>query len=183
MVIVGLGNPGLKYAKTRHNTGFMFVDEVAKAQNVTFRLSKKHHCLIAETKQAQQLTLIKPITYMNNSGLALKSIFDYYRLTPEEILVVYDDLNLPLAALRIRKGGSDGGHKGMRSILEWLQTEQIPRLRIGIGATDADAVDFVLGKFRQSEIKQIRDVLALGPTLVDDLLTKGLDYIMNRYNG
>lgn len=184
MIILGLGNPGRTYAKTKHNVGFMFLDYLANHYRAKFMLDKKQKCLKATIKiKDQEVILIKPITYMNNSGHAIKNVIQYDEVTPDKLLVVYDDMALPTAQIRIRKSGSSGGHNGIKSIISVLQTDQFARLRIGIGSCDKDAINYVLSKFDKQEKNKIDNVIKLAPIIIEDLIVHGLDFIMNCYNG
>lgn len=185
MIIVGLGNIGKEYEATHHNVGFMVLDEVAKANNLTFKLEKKHQAFIAEyIYKGEKHLLIKPTTYMNNSGIAVRSVLDYYKKTPSDVFIIYDDLDLPLASLRIRKNGSAGGHNGIKSIIAHLSTQEFARARIGIKKEkEQDTIDYVLSKFSKKELDILKPTLELSPRMIDDLLSNGVDYIMNHYNG
>ena len=184
MIVVGLGNPGKEYAQTRHNVGFMFVDRIAKYYNWTFKLEKKFQSFISTgTLNGEKIILVKPITYMNNSGLAVRSIVDYHKATPDDVLVVYDDMDLPLAIIRIRLSGSSGGHKGMKSVIEHMGTEEIKRIRLGISYDHSDVIDYVLTPFSKTEFSQMESVLDKAPLIIADYLEKGIDYVMNNYNG
>lgn len=185
MLIVGLGNPGKEYEKTRHNIGFMFVDELAKVYNVAFKLSKKHQALIAEVNlKGQKHYIIKPITYMNLSGLAVRSVADYYHIPVEEILIVVDDLDLSVGQIRIKPSGSSGGHNGLKSIFGQLGTEKITRIRIGIAKNSRiDQKDYVLGNLSPQENKIIQDTISYAPNIIEDYLNNGVNFIMNKYNG
>ncbi len=185
MIIVGLGNIGKEYEKTHHNIGFMMIDKIAKVNHITFKLEKKFQALVGEyIYKGQKHLLIKPTTYMNNSGLAVKAIMDYYKADPCELFVLYDDLDLPTGTIRIRKSGSSGGHNGIKSIIQALQTETFARLRVGIAKKqEMDTISYVLAKFTKEEMVLIDKVLEKIPRLIDDLLEYGIDYIMNHYNG
>lgn len=185
MIIVGLGNVGKEYEATHHNVGFMVVDEVAKANNLTFKLEKKHQAFIAEyICNGEKHLLVKPTTYMNNSGIAIRSIMDYYKKTPKDVFIIYDDLDLPLATLRIRKNGSAGGHNGIKSIIAHLSTQEFSRARIGIKKEfEQDTIDYVLSKFSKKELDILKPTLEQMPRMIDDLLNHGIDFIMNHYNG
>lgn len=184
MIIVGLGNPGKEYAQTRHNVGFMFVDRIAEYYNWTFKLEKKFQSFVAGGNlNGEKVILIKPITYMNNSGLAVRSVMDYQKVSVNDILVVYDDMDLPLSTVRIRLSGSSGGHKGMKSVIEHLGTDEIKRLRIGIGHAESDVIDYVLTPFSKTEFQQMKTVLDKAPYIIADYLEKGIDFVMNNYNG
>lgn len=184
MIIVGLGNPGRKYAKTKHNVGFMFLDYLADYYRVKFTVDKKANCLKTIIKvNNNDILLIKPITYMNNSGVAVSAIIQKHAVSPEELIVVYDDMALNTAQVRIRKSGSSGGHNGIKSIIAQLQTDQFTRIRIGIGASMQDAAEYVLSPFSKQERTLIDNVIKLAPNIVNDLVNYGLEYIMNHYNG
>lgn len=183
MVIVGLGNPGLKYKKTRHNVGFMFLDEVAKANKVTFSLNKNLQCEIAELfiKNEKHL-LIKPITFMNLSGDSVYKVLNYYNIDVNDLIVIYDDMDLAVGQIRIRKNGSAGGHNGMKSIINNLSSQEFKRIRIGIGKPIYNSIDFVLGQFSKSEALMIQKSVEQAPNIIEDLVANGIDYIMNHYN-
>ena len=182
MVIVGLGNPGSKYEQTRHNVGFMFVDRLAESYNATFVLDKQKEAYIADIyMDGKKHLLVKPVTFMNNSGNAVRKILDYWNIDTSELIVVYDDMDLEVGKIRIRKVGSAGGHNGMKSIVAHIQTQEFKRIRIGIGRS-VDNIEHVLGKFKPSEKSLIEDALTLAPKLIDDYLAKGIDFLMNRYN-
>ena len=187
MLIVGLGNPGKEYAKTHHNVGFMFVDEVAKSYNVTFKLEKKFQCYIGEFIQnGKKHYLMKPTTYMNLSGHAVRLFSDYYHIERNDIFVIYDDMDLPIGARRIRKSGSAGGHNGMKSMIKEVGTSDIARLRLGIGRSKEDSqekvIDFVLSNFSKVEMNILNETLNISANIINDLLNNGIDYIMNNYN-
>jgi PTH1 family peptidyl-tRNA hydrolase len=182
MVIVGLGNPGLKYEQTRHNVGFMFVDRLAENFKATFVLDKQKEAYIAEIYiDGKKHLLVKPVTYMNNSGNAVNKVLNYWNIDPSELIVVYDDMDLEVGKIRIRKFGSAGGHNGMKSIIAHIQTQDFKRIRIGIGRS-FDNIEHVLGKFKPSERPLIEEAISMAPTLMFDYLAKGVDFLMNRYN-
>ncbi len=185
MVIVGLGNPGKEYHETHHNVGFMFVDKIASSYNVTFNLEKKHSCEVAQiVVNGKKHYLLKPLTYMNLSGKAVKSFCDYYKINNNEILVISDDLDLAVSAFRIRKSGGAGGHKGILSIINELGTNDFARLRIGIGRSEKKGVvDFVLSKFSKADKALIDDTISYAPNIFEDLVNNDINYIMNKYNG
>ena len=185
MLIVGLGNPGKEYEKTRHNVGFMFVDDLAEKYNATFKLEKKHQAMIAEFKiNNQKHYLLKPMTYMNLSGIAVRSFCDYYKIPANEIFIVVDDLDLDTGRIRIRKNGSSGGHNGLKSIFAHMNTENIYRMRVGIhNNKQTDTKDYVLGRFGVADMESINKTISLSRNITDDLIDKGIDYIMNKYNG
>ncbi|HKM29778.1 MAG TPA: aminoacyl-tRNA hydrolase [Bacilli bacterium] len=183
-LIVGLGNPGLKYRKTRHNIGFMFVDELIKQNKEKFSLNKTLKSEIATiTINNEKILVIKPQTFMNLSGEAVNLVRKYFQITIEDILVIYDDFDLPLGKIRIRPEGSAGGQKGMKNIIELLQTTEVKRLRIGININNSlDAVDFVLGKFSKDDSITISLVLEKANEIITSFINNNFENFMNRYN-
>lgn len=188
-LIVGLGNIGPKYEGTRHNLGFEVVDLIAKQHGFT-PMRERPFCtgavggLDLEGEDIHELILIRPSTFMNRSGLALRAILEEFDLTPEQMLVVVDDFNLPLGALRIRLGGSDGGHNGLASIIETLETDKFPRLRLGIGPVSdkEDVVDFVLSRFTEEERKQAEKMVAQAAKAAIFAVRHRLDEAMSQCN-
>lgn len=183
-LVVGLGNPGSKYEATRHNIGFEAIDRLA-AGGSGAKFTRKFEGLVAEIEiDFRRVLLLKPETFMNLSGRSVGQALRFYKLEPADVLVVCDDLTLPLGKLRIRGGGSDGGQKGLRDIAAHLGTENYPRLRIGIGDRGAvDAADFVLSRFRSAERPLIDDALILASQAIAVWVSQGLDAAMNRFNG
>src|SRR5436309_2769049 len=183
-VIVGLGNPGPKYAGTRHNVGFDVVDYLAAGPGCSpFR--EKFEAFVAEFKEGDEpVLLVKPLTFMNLSGRAVRAVLDFYKLPVEQVLIVCDDFNLPLGKLRVRAKGSHGGQNGLRSIQEHLGTDAYARLRIGVGQPDpGDAVDFVLSRFKPVERKAAEEAVATAAQAVLVWLRSGTEACMNRFNG
>lgn len=183
-LVVGLGNPGSKYQGTRHNIGFEAVDRIAEVgTGATF--TRKFDGLLAEAEiDFRRVLLLKPETFMNLSGRSVAQAMRFYKLDLADLLVVCDDLNLPLGKLRIRGGGSDGGQKGLRDITAQLGADQYARLRIGIGDRGPiDAADFVLSRFRSAERPVMDDALILASQAVAVWTAQGLDAAMNRFNG
>ena len=183
-LVVGLGNPGSKYQATRHNIGFEVVDRLAQGGSAV-SFARKFDGLIAETEiDFHRVLLLKPETFMNLSGRSVGQVMRFYQLGLADLLVVCDDLNLPLGKIRIRGGGSDGGQKGLRDISAQLGTDEYARLRLGIGQRgEMDAADFVLSRFRSSERPSIDDALILAAQAVAVWVTQGLPTAMNRFNG
>jgi PTH1 family peptidyl-tRNA hydrolase len=183
-LVVGLGNPGSKYEGTRHNIGFEVIDRLASGGSGA-RFSKKFEGLLAEVEiDYRRVLLLKPETFMNLSGRSVVPALRFYKLEPADLLVVCDDLNLPLGKLRIRKGGSDGGQKGLRDISAQLGTEEYARLRIGIGDRGPiEATDFVLSRFRPAERPVVEDALIDATQAVAVWVAQGADAAMNRFNG
>jgi PTH1 family peptidyl-tRNA hydrolase len=183
-LVVGLGNPGSKYQGTRHNVGFELIDRLAQG-GAAAAFSHKFEGLLAETEiDFRRVLLLKPQTFMNLSGRSVGQAVRFYKVAPSDLLVVCDDLSLPLGKLRLRPGGSDGGQKGLRDITSHLGTDQFPRLRIGIGDRDQiEATDYVLSRFRSSERPVIDDALILASQAVAVWVTQGIEAAMNRFNG
>ena len=183
-VVVGLGNPGPKYAGTRHNVGFLVLDSLAAAPDCgAFR--SKFHGLAAEWKvQGESVILLKPETFMNLSGRSVRSVADFYHLSPADILVISDDFNLPLGKLRVRGKGSHGGQNGLRDIQACLGTDEYPRLRVGVGQPGpGEAVDFVLSKFKPGERAAVEDGIARAGNAALIWVAQGLEACMNAANG
>ena len=181
-MIVGLGNPGKKYVNTRHNVGFEMIEAVASYYDIKIKKSKCN-ALIGEGKiKGKNVVLVKPQTYMNLSGESVGALAKFYKIDPENVIVIYDDIALDVAKLRIRANGSAGGHNGMKNIISHLKTEIFPRVRVGVGKPDCDLVDYVLQDFSKEETKQLIEVAKIMPQIIEDLLTEGITYSMNKYN-
>jgi PTH1 family peptidyl-tRNA hydrolase len=182
-VIVGLGNPGSKYHGTRHNVGFAVVDSLASAAGAE-RFAERFHAEIAEwNASGEKVLLVKPTTFMNLSGRAVRQVLDFYQVPVEGLLVVCDDVNLPLGKLRFRAKGSAGGHNGLRDIQNHLGTADYGRLRIGVDAPGHDLVDHVLSRFKPGERAVIEDAAARAAQAVEVWLREGIQVSMNRFNG
>jgi PTH1 family peptidyl-tRNA hydrolase len=184
-LIVGLGNPGMQYALTRHNVGFWVIDVLAGRAGVNL---EKECCrsLVAQVMLAgKRVVLAKPLTYMNRSGRAVRDLLQFYALQPEKLLVVYDDLDLPPGRLRLRSKGGSGGHRGMSSVLTFVGNDQFARLRLGIGRPAEGAengVDYVLAPFTADQEKSILKTVELAADAAETFLARGLAAAMNRYN-
>ncbi len=183
-LVVGLGNPGGEYAGTRHNVGYEVVDILAERHHIPVRKRTLRSVLGDGTIEGQRVMLARPMTYMNLSGEAVGAITRMYRIPPEQVIVVVDDINLPLGALRLRLKGSSGGHNGLDSIEHHLHTRDYPRIRIGVGgARPGGMVDHVLGRFRREEREAIADALQRAADAVETVLWDGFEKAMNVYNG
>ena len=182
--IIGLGNIGKKYTGTRHNLGFEVINLIARKWEIEPQAGDGDYYYAPKEYDNRIIRLFWPTTYMNNSGVAVKQILDGFGLSPENLLVVYDDINLPLGKLRIRMTGSDGGHNGMSSVIYNLETEGILRLRLGIGTLPegVDQVDYVLGKFSPDEAEILNKMLEKGAEAVLYLLRNRPEEAMNLYN-
>jgi len=179
-LVVGLGNPGPEYAGTRHNIGFMVVDRLAAQFGSTWEKSTKWDAL---TSKLGDTLLAKPMSFMNRSGYALVAIAQFYKIVTPEILVVLDDLALPLGRMRIRPSGGTGGHNGLESIIMQFGTEEIPRLRIGIGAAPRDGgVDYVLGRFFEEERPLVKSAIERGVEAIRCAVDNGVVSAMNTFN-
>jgi len=179
-LLVGLGNPGREYSGTRHNIGFLVLDRLAGAMGATFRAEKKWQ---AEAASNGGVWLLKPQTYMNLSGESVSALARFYQIEPARVLIVLDDMALPLGRLRFRERGSAGGHNGLQSILDHLGTQSVPRLRIGIGSTEAGAaVDHVLGRFAVDERPLVEQSLDRAVEAIRFAQENDLPSAMNRFN-
>ncbi|MBC8120205.1 MAG: aminoacyl-tRNA hydrolase [Gemmatimonadaceae bacterium] len=184
-LVIGLGNPGSQYANTRHNIGFMVLDRLAAQWGWPWRDNKRFKGLCAEgAGPASKLLLLKPTTYMNNSGESVRAVLDYYRFTAQDILVIYDDTALPTGKIRLRTEGSAGGHNGVKSLIAHLGTQTFARLRVGIDAKppEQDLADYVLGKFSPQQAERLPSVLEGAVKAVETALHEGLEKAMNRSN-
>jgi peptidyl-tRNA hydrolase, PTH1 family len=181
-LIVGLGNPGPKYRGTRHNIGFAVVDELARRGGVEFE-SAPVEALLARWRQRESL-LAKPLTFMNASGEAVGGLMRYFRIAPADVLVIVDEVHLPLARLRTRTRGSAGGHNGLKSIVEHLG-EDFARLRVGVGRGDQrrDLVDHVLARFEKDESADVERMTARAADAAEMFITSGIEAVMNSFNG
>jgi PTH1 family peptidyl-tRNA hydrolase len=186
-LIVGLGNPEPKYDRTRHNIGFDAVDALVSAWQMSWKDNKRFQGLLAEgiSPYGQKVRLLKPLTYMNRSGQAVRAVADWHKIPIESILIIYDDMDLPVGKMRMRLSGSAGGHNGMKSIIAHLNGQNFPRLRIGIGKSGdkLETIGHVLGKFSPSESEVMREVLNLSVQAIELSLKQGVEKSMSRYNG
>jgi PTH1 family peptidyl-tRNA hydrolase len=184
-LIVGLGNPEPKYDQTRHNIGFAVVDALAIAWGCGWQDHKRFQGWFSEKSRAgQKYYLLKPKTYMNLSGQSVRAVVDWYKLEPAEVLIVYDDMDLPLGRLRLRLSGSAGGHNGMKSLISHLGTQHFPRLRLGIGKADGtkDTIAHVLGRFAPTETPIVDKSLQLATEAIEYSLREGIPKTMSRFN-
>jgi PTH1 family peptidyl-tRNA hydrolase len=182
-LIVGLGNPGREHGHNRHNVGFQCVNHLAKAHGLVFEQRQARAKLAIGTIAGTRLILAKPQTYMNLSGQAVSGLVRWYKLPLSDLLVIYDDLDLPMGTIRLRPSGSAAGHKGMRSIIEHLKTDEFPRLRLGIGRPlDGDDVTYVLSNFTRAEAALLADVFERAVAAIECVLSEGLIAAMNKFN-
>ena len=179
-IIVGLGNPGREYAETRHNVGFMLLDRLAAHLNSPWKSDRAHKCELAS---APGVLLVKPQTYMNSSGESVGPLMRYFKRSPEQVLAVYDDIAFPVGTIKLRAGGSAGGHNGMKSLIAHLGTEKFPRLRIGIGVPGQKSmVGHVLGKFSPEEAPLLQESLLKAEAAALMILNEGFDKAANTFN-
>lgn len=186
LTIIGLGNPGLRYKWNRHNIGFHVIDLLAKTYKIKLRKNRYIPAFTGKGKiEGHDVVLMKPVTYMNKTGIAVKGFFKLYGDSPEEMLIVTDDINLPWNKLRIRKLGSSGGHNGLESIITEIGSSDFPRLRMGIGRpvnTKIDVVGHVLGNFNALEKKDLKDYCIKTNNVISVFLNKGIEEAMNKFN-
>jgi PTH1 family peptidyl-tRNA hydrolase len=183
-VVVGLGNPGAQYANTPHSVGFEVVDRIASECGATWEERRQFKCLMAKaTFAGQGVMLVKPQTFMNLSGESVAPVVKYHNATPADLLVIQDDIDISVGRMRIRKGGTCGGHNGIRNIIERLGTQDFARLKIGVGKDRANVVGHVLGKFDPETRKVMDQVVADAAKAAEAVLRDGPDRAMNAYNG
>jgi peptidyl-tRNA hydrolase, PTH1 family len=188
-LIVGLGNPGAKYDHTRHNIGFDLIDRLAKRWQISITEQRRFQGEVGEGLVAgKRIRLLKPSTFMNKSGQSVRAVLDWYKLEPQQVLVLYDDMDLPVGRLRIRFSGSAGGHNGMKSLIAHLGTQDFPRLRVGISKSAEagvakDTISHVLGKFAPEELRILPEVLNMAADAVEMALKQGTEKSMSLYNG
>ncbi|NLG33075.1 MAG: aminoacyl-tRNA hydrolase [Syntrophomonadaceae bacterium] len=181
-VIVGLGNPGRKYSDTRHNIGYRVLEEIARRSSIE-KEESRFDAIIGHIRIGGEKTLlVKPLTYMNLSGKAVQPLMRWFKLDLTDLIVIYDDMDLPPGTLRLRAQGGSGGHKGMASIIERLGSQEFARIRIGIGRPDNEAIDWVLGKFSPTEKKLMEEVIGQVAVAVECWVKQGIDRAMNEYN-
>lgn len=183
-LIVGLGNIGNKYTFTRHNVGFMLADSIALNNNLSFRENSRLKCLMTNLRNGvDDYLIIKPTTFMNLSGEAVRAVMDYYKIALEDILIVYDDLSLELGKIRFRANGSDGGHNGIKSVIQHLGTKDVHRLKIGIGPQpNLPSEVFVLQNFSKEELENLKGVLSTAKSGIECFFNEGIAVAQNKFN-
>ena len=185
-IIAGLGNPGKNYAGTRHNIGFDTLDVIASKNNIKFNKTKFRADFGEGIIGGEKVILVKPQTFMNLSGESIRPLRDFYKVPDENIIIIYDDISLPLGKLRLRGKGSAGGHNGMKSIIYQLNTDVFPRIKIGVGAPpheDFDLADYVLGKFGKDEIEILTKTVDKVNDAVESIIRNGVEKTMSKFNG
>lgn len=185
-MIVGLGNPGKEYDRTRHNVGFRVTDLLSETLKTKIDRLKFKALMRQITWQGQKLLLVQPQTYMNLSGAAVSALATYYKIKPERIIVIFDDISLPVGKIRVRRDGSAGGHNGIKSIIQSLGTDQFPRVKVGVGAKphpDYDLADWVLSKFSAQEEKDLAPAIKHAAEAALLITTEGVEKAASAYNG
>lgn len=180
-LVVGLGNPDKKYENTRHNCGFRAIDYYASKNNLKFKT--KFNSLYAETTiNNEKVILVKPQTYMNLSGTAVRNFVNFYNININDILIIYDDVDFETGAFKIKRNGSSGGHNGINNIIENLKTNEIQRVRIGISKTREELISYVLGTFSKEENEKINKLLPIISNIIEDFSIMSIDKLMEKYN-
>ncbi len=183
-LIVGLGNPGKEYDKTRHNVGFVCIDYIATQYSISVKKIKFRALLGEGTIGGEKVILAKPSTYMNLSGESVREMAEYYKVPPENIIVLHDDVSLPVGRMRIREKGSAGGHNGLKSIIYQLSSDNFIRIKIGVGAADeGKMVEHVLGRFSKADGEAVTKCVKLSADAVETVITNGTSQAMNKFNG
>lgn len=185
-LIAGLGNPGLQYEKTRHNAGFMAADKIAEKYGVQFTKRKFDSIYGEFTLGKTKVLLLKPQTYMNNSGSAISAAAKFYKIPTDRIIIMFDDISLDVGKLRMRRKGSHGGHNGIKDIIELMGTDEIMRIKIGVGERtnrDYDLKDWVLGKIPAEVLPDFEKALDRAADAAAEIIQNGIDSAMNKYNG
>jgi PTH1 family peptidyl-tRNA hydrolase len=181
-LIVGLGNPGARYSRTRHNVGFLVAESVAAGHGLDFR-EKADYRICDGSIDGERIVVMEPLTFMNRSGAAVRKVADRYHIPPERVIVIHDDLDIETGRLKIRRKGSSGGHKGVESIIQSIGSREFVRVKIGIGRDGEMPVEsYVLSKFRRDELPLIRDAVARAAESIVAIVAIGVDKAMNRYN-
>lgn len=183
-MIVGLGNPGKEYKNTRHNIGFMIVDEYVRRYNITSFKNKFNGLFAKVYRNGEYFILLKPLSYMNLSGTVVKRYASFFKIKPEDILVIHDDLDLPVGKIKIKYKGSSGGHNGIQNIIDNLKTEVFPHFKIGIDKNENIMYkDYVIGKFSKEDLEKINKIYSFSSDVIDDFLDSDIEKVMSKYNG
>lgn len=181
-VVVGLGNPGRKYSKTRHNIGFLAAEAFAEARGWEFQ-EKPDYRICRGSVGGETVVLLEPLTFMNRSGSAVRQVMSRSTATPERLIVIQDDLDMPTGRLRVRKTGSSGGHRGVQSVIECIGSKDFVRVKIGIGRDlFIPAEDYVLSKFSKAELSAVKDAVSRAVEAIEAIIAEGVDKAMNRFN-
>ncbi|MNY29525.1 Peptidyl-tRNA hydrolase [compost metagenome] len=184
-VVVGLGNPGKQYEETRHNAGFMVIERLAKSMGVEGKHEPRFEAMVGEGRLGtEKVILVEPLTFMNLSGRSIQKVLHFYKLTPDDLIVVYDDFAIPCGTVRVRLSGSAGGHNGISSTISCLNTQAFPRVRVGVGPLPpgASTTSFVLGKFRPDELPLLEQGLDDAVGALETAIRQGFTEAMQRFN-
>ncbi len=183
-LIVGLGNPEPEYSKTRHNMGFDVINQIAKKYGIDLSRSKFDGIYGSGSIEDQKIILLKPQTYMNLSGKSIKQFVDFYKIPIENVLVIYDDMDVNIGAIKIRKKGGPGSHNGAKSVVHELAKEEFPRIRVGIGkpVDEYDAIDYVIGKLEEETYQKLEEGIKKALQAIPEYIKNGIDSAMNKYN-
>lgn len=182
-LIVGLGNPGVKYEGTRHNAGFMVMDAISEKLNVSINKKKFEGSYVKTKIGNEDVILLKPETYMNNSGFSVRACMDFFKISREDILVIYDDLDTPVGSIRLKTKGSAGGHNGVKSVIACAMGEEFDRIRVGIGRNpQINIIDYVLTRFRPDELEDLNHSVEQAANAAILAIKQGFPKAMNRYN-
>ena len=182
-LIIGLGNPGKEYEDTRHNIGFKVIDNIAKEYNIEINRQKFKGTYGEGFIDGEKVMILKPTTYMNLSGESVREVVDFYNLTNDDILVIYDDISLEVGTLRIREKGSAGGHNGIKSIIAHLGSDVFSRIKVGVGQPNENLVKYVLGKFSKDEMVVLSDVIDAVAKATREIIKSDVKTAMNHFNG
>ena len=182
-IIAGLGNIGEKYVFTRHNAGFMVLDKWAVEENFTFHQDTKLKCFLAKTKvDGEDVIFVKPTTFMNLSGEAIRAVADYYKIDSKDIIIIYDDIALDLGRIRLRATGSDGGHNGIKSIIKHLGTSKFDRIKVGIGPQLGPSENYVLQNFSKDQLEVLKEMLSKSILAAKSIMQTGMEKSQNKFN-
>ena len=183
-LIIGLGNPEEEYSKTRHNMGFNAINKIAEKYEIEMKKTKFNGIYGSGNIEGEKAMLIKPQTYMNLSGKCVKEFLDFYKIEKEKMIIIYDDMDVEPGKIKIRKQGSAGSHNGMKSIISEIQTQEFPRIRIGIGRPihENDKINYVIGNIPEEEMEKLEEGIEKAKEATIDILAKGIDHAMNKFN-
>lgn len=183
-IIIGLGNPEPEYSKTRHNMGFDTINKIATKYKISMNRTKFEAIYAAGEIEGEKVILVKPQTYMNLSGKSVRAFYDFYKIQQENLIVIYDDMDIAKGIMKIRKKGGPGSHNGMKSIVQELNAEDFPRIRIGIGNPEHknDAINYVIGKINEDEYNILEQGINKAAEAISEIIKNGIDKAMNKYN-
>lgn len=183
-LIVGLGNPEEEYSKTRHNMGFEVINELSKKYNIKVNKNKFNALYGTGTIGKEKVILVKPQTYMNLSGTAIKEVMDFYKINKEELIIIYDDIDIEPGIIKIRKKGGPGTHNGMKSVVNEIKTQDFTRVRVGIGmpSNKSDLINYVIGKISKDDIEKLEDGTTKAKDALIEIIKNGVDTAMNKFN-